>query len=445
MDPAAELDARSLSPEPNWWYCPQSRLEPLLLATARDRGADVRYSTELIDVAQDDNRVTVSLQDHSTENSYVVEAQYLIAADGAHSHVRQQLQIPVRGKGTLDEHYVFVYVRGDLAKLVRGNESDAFVIENSDIRCIFMLAEKNLGMFALTQGKSAQQFSTVKAQDFVNHAIGKSDIKADVIELAQWQPEQRVAERFQQGRVFLVGDAAHTMPPKEGLGANTAIQSAQNLGWKLAAVMKGIAGDELLSTYFTERHPVAWFAAKHSMTGPAAAILDQTRFEKKVSEFFPVIGYRYRSAAIISEREPTAPNDEIELLDREDLTGEPGTRVPYVWFERNSQRVSTLDLFDGRFVLLSASENAEWFETATQIARSMNVPLAAYRIGQNAELNDPSNEWNKRMGVSTNGAILIRPDSFVAWRVNDTATPSSSLEAVLTRILCRSITAATRT
>jgi putative polyketide hydroxylase len=443
LDPSADLDARNLSPEPNWWYCPQSRLEPLLLATARELGCDVRYATDLIEVTQNNDRVTALLHDHATGKSYVVATQYLIGADGAHSHVRQELDIPVQGKGTLDEHYVFVYVRCDLDKLVRGYESDAFIIENPDVRCIFVLAEKNLGMFVLTEGKSAQKVSIDKAQELIKHAIGKSDVEAEVIELAQWQTEQRVAERFQQGHVFLVGDAAHTMPPKEGLGANTAIQSAQNLVWKLAAVMQKRAGPELLSTYFTERHPVAWFAAKHSMTGPAAAVLDQTPMEKKVSEFFPVVGYRYRSPAIISEHELTSPSDQIDLLEREDLTGEPGTRVPHIWLERKSQRISTLDLFDGRFVLLTGSENDFWFEKVIQIAKSMDVPLVTYRIGSNYELRDPLNEWAGRMGVSSNGAILIRPDAFVAWRTIDIATFSAtSFAGVLNRILCHSITAA---
>ena len=123
------------------------------------------------------------------------------------------------------------------------------------------------------------------------------------------------------------------------------------------------------------------------------------------------------------------------------MSGEPGTRVPYVWFEGESKRLSTLDLFDGRFVLLMGAENDAWFAKATQIATTRGIPLAAYRMGNNTDLSDPSNNWAQRMGLSTNGAILIRPDNFVAWRANNTAT-ISSFEAVLDRILCRSIKAA---
>jgi putative polyketide hydroxylase len=113
--------------------------------------------------------------------------------------------------------------------------------------------------------------------------------------------------------------------------------------------------------------------------------------------------------------------------------------------KRESERISTLDLLDGRFVLLTGSDNDAWFERATEIGRSTNVPLAAYRIDPGAELKDPLNEWTNRLGVSTGGAILIRPDGFVAWRAIDATTLSAaSLESVLNRILCRSTTAVNR-
>jgi putative polyketide hydroxylase len=444
MDPASLLDTQALSPEPFLWYCPQSRLEPILRAAARQRGADVRYAIEMVGVAQDEHGVTATLQDRSTRESHVVHAQFLIGADGAHSRVREQLHIPAQGKGTLDEHYVFVYVRAAWDELVRGYEADAFLIENRDVRCMFLVAEKNLGMFALTQGKAAEELTRERAQELVKKAIGQPDIAVEVIEVAPWRPEQRVAERFQQGHVLLVGDAAHTMPPKEGLGANTAIQSAQNLAWKLAAVLGGRAAPELLSTYQTERHPVAWFAAKHSMTGPGAAILEKTSMKEKASEFFPIVGYRYRSQAVVSEDDSPRPQDEIALLDREELTGIPGTRVPHIWLERRSQRISTLDLLDGRFVLLTGSHATRWGEGAARAAAALGIALAVYRIGPNADLRDPEGEWTQRMGVSLDGAVLIRPDGFVAWRGSGATTSSGPpLDQVLNRVLCRSATPTT--
>jgi putative polyketide hydroxylase len=439
MDPASLLHTEALSPEPFMWYCPQSRLEPILLTAARKRGADIRYSTELIGFMQDESGVTATVQDRSTRQSYVVRAQILVGADGAHSRVRETLHIPAQGKGTQDEHYVFIYFRAAWDEFVQGHGTDAFLIENGDVRGMFLIAEKDLGMFILTQGK-VEEITRDRAQRLLKDAIGQPDLALEVLEVAPWQPEQLVAERFQQGRVFLVGDAAHTMPPKEGLGVNTAIQSAQNLGWKLAAVLGGLAAPELLSTYQTERHPVTWFAAKHSMTGPAAALLEKTTMKETASPFFPIVGYRYRSRAVVSEDGLPPRQDEIVLLDREELTGVPGTRVPHVRLDRGSQRISTLDLLDGRFVLLIGGDGAEWREEATRATTSLGINLATYRIGPDGDLRDPGDDWTQRVGVSLDGAVLLRPDGFVAWRSDHITSAARQLEQVLNRILCRSAT-----
>src|SRR5207253_2835462 len=101
------------------------------------------------------------------------------------------------------------------------------------------------------------------------------------------------------------------------------------------------AEPKLLSTYQTERRPVAWFVAEHSMTGPGTAILDNSPMNEKASEFFPIVGYLYRSPAIVSDEDLSLLGNEITLLDSPELTGTPGTRVPHVWLQRASRRIST--------------------------------------------------------------------------------------------------------
>jgi putative polyketide hydroxylase len=438
IDPDTLLDTRELSPEPFLWYCPQSRLEPILFAAARHRGADVRYSTEMTGFAQDAGGVSATLRDRSTGASSVMHAEFLVGADGAHSSVREMLRIPVEGKGTLDEHFVFIYFRANWDELMRGHGADAFLIENPDARGMFLVAEKDLGMFILQQKKGAEELTRERSLELIRKAIGRPDLEVELIEVAPWQPEQHVARQFQQGRVLLVGDAAHTMPPKEGLGVNTAIQSAQNLGWKLAAVLRGHADPELLSTYQTERRPVAWFAAKHSMTGPGSALIEKTPMKEKASEFFPIVGYRYYSPAVLAE-EAIPQEGEIALLDRQELTGVPGTRMPHLWLERGRQRVSTLDLLDGRFVLFTGSDGTWWRQAAARVARFLGINLNAYCVAPDGDLLDSQNEWSQRMGVSSDGAVLVRPDGFVAWRASHIApTPEQLLEQVLHHILCRS-------
>ena len=440
----------TLTPEPLFLYCPQSQLEPLLRAEAKQRGCDVRYNTELASFTQDAEGITATIMDYATGTSSVMKADYLIGADGAHSHIRDAIGVKTQGLGVLDEHYIFIYFRADWGELIRGYENDAILIDRPGIQGFFLITDADRGMFLITYtpsaGGSAQDYTPERCRELVLDGVGKPDLAVEIVDIAPWQPAQLVAEHFGQGWVFLVGDAAHTMPPKLGLGVNTAIQSAQNLAWKLAAVLKGQASQELLATYQTERHPVGWLASEQSLVGPAASLLTQGSDDKllpagkKVSLFSLIAGYRYRSQAVLSEDAVPSEQAPIELLEKpEELTGLPGTRVPHLWVERQGQRISTLDLLDGRFVLLAGPDGASWCEASLAVEASLGIKLSAYRIGPNADLLDLEHGWPARMGVSPDGAVLIRPDGFVAWRTNTlTSTPQALLEQVLVRILGRS-------
>jgi putative polyketide hydroxylase len=438
----------TVTPEPPFWYCPQSRLEPLLLAEAKRRGCDVRYNNELISFTQDPEAVSATIRDRATGNTSVVQADYLLAADGAHSHIRSALGLKGEGLGVLDEYYIFIYFRAPWSELIRGYENDAILIDRPGIRGFFLITDADRGMFAI-QEESANDYTAGRCRELVLDGIGKPDLPVEIVDIAHWQPGQLVAESFRQGRVFLVGDAAHTMPPKLGLGANTAIQSAQNLAWKLAAVLKGQASEDLLSTYHAERHPVGRLAARQSLVGPASSLLTKGSDDKllpseKRIPLFPLIaGYRYRSQAILSEDAfaplPEKGDAETELLQKpEALTGQPGTRVPHLWLERGGQRISTLDLLDGHFVLLTGPAGASWQKAASEAAAYLGIALSTYRAGVEGDLIDLEHGWQTKMSVPDDGAVLVRPDGFVAWRSRViSADPSSSLVQVLSQVLCR--------
>jgi putative polyketide hydroxylase len=439
-----------LTPEPLIWYCPQSRLEPLLLAAARQRGGDVRYNTELVSFTQDAQGVTTTIRDQATGTSSVIRADYLAACDGAHSHVRDALDVNAEGLGVLDEHYIFVYFRADWRDLIRGYEADAILIDRPGIRGIVLITDADRGMFTIqytpSKGESAQDYTAERCKEVIVNGIGKPDLAVEILDIAPWQPAQQVAEHFQRGRVLLVGDAAHTMPPKLGLGANTAIQSAQNLAWKLAAVLKGTAAPQLLATYQTERHPVGRLASEQSLVGPAASLLTHGSdakllgAEKRVPFFSLMAGYRYRSQAVLDEDAGPSSPAEINLLEKpEELTGLPGTRVPHLWVQRHGQRISTLDLLDGRFVLLVGPAGTPWRTAAPGVAVSLGIDLVAYRLGADGDLLDLEDGWQTNMGMSAKGAVLVRPDGFVAWRTSTLpASPERKLAQVISSILCRS-------
>ena len=411
----------------------------------------MRYNTELVSFTQDSEGVSATITDRATDTASVLQTDYLLAADGAHSHIRKALGVKGEGLGVLDEHYIFVYFRAPWSELIRGYENDAILIDRPGIRGFFLITDADRGMF-LIQEQSAKDYTVERCKELIVDGMGKPDLPVEIVDIEHWQPGQLVAEHFGQGRVFLVGDAAHTMPPKLGLGVNTAIQSAQNLAWKLAVVLKGQASPDLLSTYEAERRPVGRLAAEQSLVGPAASLLTKGSddkllpVEKRISYFSLIAGYRYRSQAISSEdtpfrlvREGRDGDAEMELLEKpEALTGQTGTRVPHVWLGRDGQRISTLDLLDGRFVFLIGSDGQRWREAASRVAASLEIELAAYRIGSDRDLIDLENRTRKEMGLVPEGAVLVRPDGFIAWRTDtQPLKPEPTLARVLSSVLCR--------
>ena len=327
-----------LSPEPAAQYCPQSRLEPILLAETRRRGSEVRYGTEVVSLESDEAGVTAVVRDRDSGESETVCADYLVGADGVHSPIRNWLGISTSGYGALPIYVVFIYFRAPWTKFVAHlADGDAVQVKNADVDGIFLVVDGELGMFITmyfpAKGETPDQFTPQRCREVLTKAIGEP-IDIDIIEVAAWQPYEQVADQFRCGRAFLVGDSAHTMPPFKAGGANTAIQSAHNLAWKLAAVLDGTAGPALLDTYHAERHPVGRFAARQSLTGPTVAVLplsdDRPKLpaEEECSMFELLIGYRYRSAAVVTGEAPADP-DAMQLVG--ELRGQPGTRVPHVW------------------------------------------------------------------------------------------------------------------
>jgi putative polyketide hydroxylase len=261
----------------------------------------------------------------------------------------------------------------------------------------------------------------------------------EVIDVAPWQPYERLANQFRSGRVFLVGDSAHTMPPFKAGGANTAIQSAHNLAWKLAAVLNGAAGAHLLTTYHAERHPVGRFNARQSLTGPSLAFLrlnddrPQLPSDEEAPMFPLLIGYQYRSAAVLSDAPVPADPDAVSLVD--ELRGQPGTRVPHVWVVDGEKRVSTLDLLGPGFTLFTGDEDAAWVDAATSVSKTLGIPITLQRIGTELDIDGC---WDTVTGLASDGALLVRPDDFVAWRADAIPhAPEDELSRVLSQILAR--------
>ena len=188
---------------------------------------------------QDEKGVTADLRDRETGTTSVIHADYVIAADGAGSPIRQELGIGTTGKGTLG-HLLNVLFQADLRELVRGREFSLCCIERPEVRGLFAsINNSDIWTFHISydpaKGEKPADYPAERVQELLRLAIGIPDLKIQVKSILPWQPSDRVAEKLQHGRIFLAGDAAHQMTPYAGQGGTTGIADVYDLAWKLAA------------------------------------------------------------------------------------------------------------------------------------------------------------------------------------------------------------------
>ena len=253
-------------------FISQSLLEPLLKSRAEELGAQLRYGTDMVSFEEDSNGVTAVIHKRDAGKTQTVRAAYMVAADGAHSRVRERLGIAMRGRGTFSNS-ITIYFRGNVAPLLRGRNLSVIYVTNPTLRGFFRFEKPFdsgfLAVNALGDPKNpitdvSTGLAEERCREFVRVALGSDEVPITIENIMPWKAQADVADRFQHGRIFIAGDAAHVMPPNGGFGGNTGIQDAHNLAWKLAMVLKGKAGPELLATYESERRPVALFTVEQA-------------------------------------------------------------------------------------------------------------------------------------------------------------------------------------
>lgn len=438
--PRGSWDTSELSPA-KMSGAGQDRIESILRRHAETLGADLRYGAELVSFEQDAEGVSAIIRDRKTDTQSAIRADYLVAADGNRSRIRQQLGIPLHGQGTLSHNMTIVF-EADLSDALRGRGLALYYLQNPSFTGAFInLDDPNRALVSVEYDPAREQpsdFHSQRCTELVRAALGLPDLEPKILEVMPWEMASRVAERYAVGRVFLAGDAAHTMPPTGGLGGQTAMQDGYDLAWKLAMVLHGHAGPELLGTYETERKPVA----DMTVTLQTANYVNRLRPDRtdlaskdREQDYLGVaFGYRYRSASILQDTQ----DDGALVENPTQPTGRPGTRGAHVVFEHKGARISSLDLIGRDFVLLIGPEGAAWARVANALSYECAVPLSVYRIG--ADLVDVSDAWSARYGVTASGAVLLRPDGFIAWRARSAvSSPMSVLLETLACVLARPI------
>ena len=466
---------------------PQTFMEPLLYSTACKRGAQGRMSTEYISHVQDADGVTTTLRDRLSGHKFKVRSTYLVGADGGNSLVAEHIDTPIEGKMGVGGSMNILF-RADLSKYVAHRPSVLYWVmqPGADVGGIGMGLVRMIRpwnewliVWGYDINEPAPEVDEVFATGVARQLVGDPKLEIELLSANVWTVNDAYATHMQKGRVFIMGDAAHRHPPSNGLGSNTSIQDAFNLSWKLAAVLKGQAGEALLDSYSVERAPIAKQIVTRAnqsigefgpifealgMTGgediekikasmdartnagaagekQRAAIRDAIAFKRYEFDAHGIeMNQRYKSAAIVTDQQMEPAFDLDAELHYQPTTW-PGARLPHAWvFDRDTgAEVSTLDLCGkGSFSLLTGIGGEAWIEAARTVGTELGIKITTHVIGPRQPHVDHVGDWARASEISDTGCLLVRPDQHVGWRAPDmTADPVADIRRVLKTILAR--------
>lgn len=412
-------------------------------------GISVHYGWRMRDFHQGSSGVEVEVENVEDGTRQVVSGHYMMGADGARSQVREKLGYRLMGETGIKRDFMggrmyAIYLRSpEFYRHVPHKPAWMSVTFNGERRA-FMAAVDGRGEFAFhTQLKEHENEEDISDQDalkFFQSAVG-AEIPAEILSRGSWLAGHAlVADHFQKGRVFLGGDAVHLFTPTGGLGYNTAIEDAVNLGWKLEAVLKGRAGPSLLDSYEVERKPLAirnttyarGFADSLGLFRPVPEIeedsCDGERARERAGEYLAehgrkefnipgiTFGGRYDGSPVIvpdgTQPPPDTANDYVP-------TACPGGRAPHLWLDVE-KGISLYDKLNFGWTLLRLGNQPPSGEEFARLANHYGIDLAVVDV--------PLDEARDLYEASL---ALIRPDQIVAWRGNTANQAAFVLRDVL--------------
>lgn len=413
----------------------QSLVEQTLLKHAEKHDAvTVTFNHELLDFEDTGDQVVAKVRDLKTGEALVIAAKYMFAADGPQSVTRRKFGIRYDGgdpakRDFMGGEMLSIYIDvPDFHKELRVDKAWMYWIFNPRRRGIVASVDGVRVFTFATQTKPGESLETMtkdNAAQMFREALGRDDIPFTVTGFDTWTSGRAlVAPSYGRGRVLMGGDAVHLFTPTGGMGYNTAIEDAVNIGWKYAAVLRGEAGPELLQSYEEERRPAAvrntGFAARFAdsvglyVPSPAleedspagelsrqragAYLAEHGRNEFTIPGF--TLGIRYDGSPIVIDDGSRKPPDQPSVYAP---SAKPGGRAPHIWMPDDT---SLFDHFGREWTLLVidlARSGADAFKSA---AESRNLSLKVLDLADNPFAAD----------LYAAPAALIRPDQHVAWR-----------------------------
>ena len=444
---------------------PLMQLEPLLRDLAESRApGQIHFHHELLAFSQDHSGVSAIVQDHSGGEKYQVKAQYLIAADGGKT-VGRALGAEMLGPRRL-RRMVNTYFKADLSPWIDDDGVLIFYFINPDgkgqwaggglVKTGPLQWDRHSETWVFMRELPPEDTEEINETNVVarmRELLRLPDsFQPEVKKIGRWDVEGVVAKKYRFGRIFLAGDAAHRHPPVSALGLNTAIGDAHNLAWKLQRVLQHSSADGLLDSYESERQPVGARVAEWALHGfrmrslidqaiglsPGQTEANKMAFERLFSDtpgghtaqailaeamniqrigpqaHDMEIGYAYEDGALVGDGSLPLPRDPMAGIYYP--TTRPGARLPHAALMREGHLISTHDLIaPGRWVLLSS--DLLWRPIVAALAPSAGHGLDCKIIAHMGDCEDVHGTWQALRQVSDTGAVLVRPDGHVAWRV----------------------------
>ncbi len=428
------VDGTVVSPA-RWLLSSQDQIEPIIAkCAALHASVELCFGWEMSHIETTDEGVIAQVSPTGMSAGETITASYVVAADGASSPTRNLLGIQMVGDTDLAT-LVNCHFHADLDPWTAERPA-ALYWTTHPARNVFQKIDTNdrwlcqIGYDPRQTGPA--DFTAEKAADWIRNSIGVADISIDIIDVIPWVMASTVANQFRDGPAFLIGDAAHQLPPSGGFGMNTAIQDAHNLAWKLAYVLSGRADRGLLDTYHTERSPTARYNAARSLenTRNVGRIRKQVEQEGDPAQIAEAIaaagrygnwlgmdlGLHYEIGCVIPDG--TAPPNVADEVSDYVPTARPGHRAPH--FPLGHSGSSSLDLYGRHLTLLLGS----------------GLTLDDFRglVPQTHALsNTASLDQHSLHGIESSGSLLVRPDGHVAWRQR-TDTDHAAVEQALVRL-----------
>ena len=413
----------------------QYTLAPLLKGIVEEYpSVTVRYGCEFLSFTQDQASVTATVKSDGTVEE--LRAQYLVGCDGGASLVRRQLGIGLQGDANLLQLRQALYYCEDLYERIPIGKGRHYHV--ADPQSTFLIVQDSTKHFTLhsvveSDAEMATMFERTVAMP----------VKYDMLYVGQWRQNLLLADSYGEGRVFLAGDAVHLVIPTGGLGMNSGVGDAIDLSWKLAAVLQGWGGPNLLPSYEIERRQVgdrnvaasrhatvgrrAWRAAykpniRDDTPEGAATRANLSRIadveQRKSNEMIGAeLGYRYVGSPLIWPEPGEAP--EHNFMDYEPTTW-PGARLPHVWLDDGSAMQDRIGYGHGYTLLRLGGTRAD----TDALAQAFAAIGAPYQV-----LDVPDAAPRDIYGYDL---LLLRPDLHVAWRGNALPPEPERLAALAT-------------